>query len=192
MTDEDDGVLSRWSRRKRAAAQTPEPAPEPEPEPPEAPAAEALTEEAWLEQNELPEPESLGEGDDFSAYLKDGVPELLRRRALRQLWRANPVLANLDGLVDYGENFTDAAVVPDVIATAYQVGKGIASKIAEELAEAEEPAEEPQPETQREDVETAAVDPEPQRGPEGAVPAEADEESEMDTFRPRRMAFRPE
>jgi len=53
------------------------------------------------------------------------VPERLRRRALRQLWRLNPVLANLDGLNDYDGDFTNAATDAPGVKTAYQVGKGL-------------------------------------------------------------------
>ena len=49
----------------------------------------------------------------------------LRRRAMRQLWRLNPVLANLDGLNDYDGDFTNAATDAPGVKTAYQVGKGL-------------------------------------------------------------------
>jgi hypothetical protein len=65
------------------------------------------------------------QGDDFSAFMSKAVPERLRRRALRKLWHTNPVLANLDGLIDYGEDYTDAAVVVANMQTGYQVGKGM-------------------------------------------------------------------
>ncbi|WP_083096247.1 DUF3306 domain-containing protein [Pseudophaeobacter leonis] len=82
---------------------------------------------------ELPEPESLVEGDDFKIFLTDQVPARIKTRALRHLWRANPVLARVDGLVDYGEDFTDAACVIEGLQTAYQVGKGM-TKHVDELA----------------------------------------------------------
>lgn len=82
---------------------------------------------------ELPEPESLVEGDDFKVFLTDQVPARIKTRALRHLWRANPVLACVDGLVDYGEDFTDAACVIEGMQTAYQVGKGM-TKHVEEMA----------------------------------------------------------
>ena len=133
MSDE-ESFLSRWSRRKQDNAEdedvpadttaetdaAPAPDLEPDPDP-----------EDWLEANALAAPETLEQGDDFAPFLKDGVPAVLRRRALRVLWRTNPALANLDGLVDYGDDFTDAAMVPDVINTAYQVGKGIVRKVLE-------------------------------------------------------------
>lgn len=68
--------------------------------------------------NELPIPEDLMDLDiksltadyDFSRFLKDDVPEFLRRKALRQLWRTNPILANLDGLNEYDLDYRDEAV----------------------------------------------------------------------------------
>ena len=71
------------------------------------------------------------------------VPERLRRRALRKLWLSNPALANLDNLVDYGEDYTDAALVIENLQTAYQVGKGMLQHVLEkEASEAEEEASE--------------------------------------------------
>jgi len=84
----------------------------------------------------LPEPDDMKAGDDFSAFLKTSVPERIRARALRRLWTTDPVLANLDGLVEYGEDFTDAATVVENLQTAYRVGRGMMRHI-EELARAE-------------------------------------------------------
>ena len=136
----DDAFLSRWSRRKRSG-------PEEEVavgEPPAAPEPER-TEKEWLAELGLPEPESMKADDDFSAFMQARVPEFLRRRALRVLWRSNPVLANLDGMVDYGEDFTDAATVVENLQTAYEVGKGIVRKVVEEETpdEAENTPEQP-------------------------------------------------
>ncbi len=78
-----------------------------------------------LSELNLPDPDTLGQGDDFSAFMAKAVPDRLRRRALRRLWISNPILANLDELVDYGEDFTDAATVVEHLQTAYQVGKGM-------------------------------------------------------------------
>ncbi len=84
-----------------------------------------------LRQLDLPDPDSLRQGDDFSVFMKSAVPETIRRRALRKLWLSNPVLANLDELVDYGEDFTDAATVVDNLQTAYQVGRGMLRHVME-------------------------------------------------------------
>ncbi|MDJ0827272.1 MAG: DUF3306 domain-containing protein [Rhodobacter sp.] len=184
----DTGFLDRWSRRKRAAeAEEPALAPEPQAEP-----AEEITEAEWLEQQGLPDPDTLHEGDDFSAFLKAGVPEMLKRRALRKLWLSNPALANLDGLLEYGEDYTDAAMVPEVLATAYKVGKGL---LKDALDEPEEPADKTHGINQESEA-LAGAEPEPEPAPDpdprddvsGApVPVDTEEET---TPRPRRMAFR--
>ncbi len=103
----------------------------------EAEALERQREEAAAERSDddilaelgLPDPDTLGQGDDFRGFLEKTVPERIRRRALRRLWRSNPVLANLDGLVDHGEDFTDRATVVADMQTAYQVGRGMLSHV---------------------------------------------------------------
>ncbi|WP_420731274.1 DUF3306 domain-containing protein [Hwanghaeella sp. 1Z406] len=86
-----------------------------------------LSEEELVEKaNELglPSLDSLGPGSDFKAFMASTVPAQLRNLALQKLWRSNPVLANLDGLIDYGDDFTDAGTVVVNMQTAYQVGRG--------------------------------------------------------------------
>ncbi|WP_321831538.1 DUF3306 domain-containing protein [Thalassovita sp.] len=125
-----------WSRRRAAVAA------EAEAEVQAAVAAEHAEEQAKLDELsdeellvklELPNPDEMQQGDDFAAFMKQAVPERLRRRALRRLWTSNPVLANVDMLVDYGEDFTDSAMVVENLQTAYQVGKGMKAHV-EELA----------------------------------------------------------
>lgn len=99
---------------------------------------EAQSDDEILQELGLPDPESLTEGDDFSGFMAKAVPERLRRRALRQLWGSNPVLANVDGLVDYGEDFTDSAMVIEGMQSAYQVGKGMLKHVEEMARQAEE------------------------------------------------------
>ncbi len=94
------------------------------------------SDEEILERLELPEPESLQAGDDFKRFLGEQIPARIRTRALRHLWRTDPVLACVDGLVDYGEDFTDASMIIEGMQTAYQVGKGM-TKHVEELARQE-------------------------------------------------------
>ena len=95
------------------------------------------TDEEVLKELGLPDPDTLEPGDDFKVFMKEVVPERLRRRALKKLWLSNPLLANVDGLVDYGEDFTDAAVGAGFVETTYQVGKRMLKHI-EELARKEE------------------------------------------------------
>ena len=132
-----------WSRRKAAVAAEERVRDEAELEiraAEEQAALEERPDEEVLAELELPDPDSMKQGDDFSAFMSDAVPQRLRRRALRQLWRSNPVLANLDNLVDYGEDYTDAALVMENLQSAYQVGKGMLKHL-EAMAEAAEKAE---------------------------------------------------
>jgi hypothetical protein len=138
VSDRPEGPLQRWSRLKRtqatpkektgrgaAAPMAPEDADRrdvvsltdtgeekisPAPQPPQEPDA-------------LPDVASLGKDSDFSAFLRQGVPEEMRRQALRVLWRSDPVLANLDGLNDYDEDFTVVRTVAEAVRTAYETGK---------------------------------------------------------------------
>lgn len=90
-----------------------------------------------LAELNLPDPDNLTIDDDVSGFMSKVVPDRLRRRALRKLWRLNPVLANVDGLVDYGEDYTDAATVIENLQTTYQVGKGMLAHVQELARQAE-------------------------------------------------------
>ena len=92
-----------WSRRKaRVAAEAAA-----EAEAQTARAAESAlagrSDAEILAELDLPDPDTLVSGADAVRFMARAVPEHLRRRALRRLWRTNPVLANLDGLVDLEE-----------------------------------------------------------------------------------------
>jgi len=94
------------------------------------------TDEELLAELGLPDPDTLKPGDNFAAFMQQAVPERLRRRALRRLWTSNPVLANLDGLTDYSDDFTDAATVLPDLRTAYEVGRGMYEHVRTLAAEA--------------------------------------------------------
>lgn len=95
---------------------------------------EAKSDQEILSEHDLPDPDTLTAEDDLSGFMVKSIPERLRLRALRRFWRLNPVLANVDGLVDYGEDFTDAATVVEQLVSTYQVGKGMSAHV-EYLAE---------------------------------------------------------
>ena len=148
-----------------------------------------------LEELGVPEPDTLKAGDDFSAFMTKAVPDRIRRRALRLLWRTNPVLANLDELVDYGEDFTDGAMVVENLQTTYQVGKGMLAHIEKLAADAEAEALAAQNDDASDDLEDREVlasldeqDAEPSQSIEEPV-AEFDELEEPTQSRPRRMTF---
>lgn len=143
MSEEDnkEGVLSRWSKRKRELADAPE----------EKTAAVASQEEqdAELEARELElaanreaaeeiDLDTIDEDSDLSLFMKEGVPEALKKAALAKLWRSNPVFANIDGLVDYDDNFADPNLIMKTFTSAYQVGKGYLKEVLEEEEEVAE------------------------------------------------------
>lgn len=89
---------------------------------------------------------------DYTQFMGDDVTQEARHRALRKLWVSNPVLANMDGLDDYCEDYTDAAVClpKGVLKTAYQFGRGFLSD--EEVAEWEKLGKPSGPEVAAEDA----------------------------------------
>lgn len=102
-----EGFAARWSRMKSAESRGEDAAIA---APQEAPSPEAPTPAAGeTEAPALPDPDSLGLDADFSVFMHAGVPKALQRRALRRLWSLDPVFANVDGLVDYDDEFSDAA-----------------------------------------------------------------------------------
>ncbi len=151
---------------------------------------EKKTDAEILAEFDLPDPDALQPGDDVSGFMAKAVPDRLRRRALRRLWRLNPVLANVDGLVDYGEDYTDAACVIENLQTAYQVGKGMLAHVEALAAKAEETEEEAlkvqaeNPETEPVSAESNEPAPEPER----IAQVEEPQEAEL-TPAPRRMKF---
>ncbi|UUP15698.1 hypothetical protein NTH_00136 [Nitratireductor thuwali] len=124
----DKGFLSRWSRRKREVSRQDADEDSSPDEAGEEPSAEAIDEEmeANRQAAEAIDIDSLEKGDDFSLFLKRGVPTALRTKALRRLWQSNPLLANLDGLNDYDTDFNDPA--HNTYSSLWQAGRGFLSK----------------------------------------------------------------
>ena len=87
--------------------------------------------------------------------------------ALRRLWRINPFFGIVDDMVEYGEDYTDAATVIDGMQTAYQAGKGYLKKAIspEEADEAVETqtddvgATEPLSDTEQTDADEVGLEP---------------------------------
>jgi len=125
MTDKVDqkDFLSRWSTRKLAEAESEKTA---------APVALNETDDLEVENvdeavappPDLPDVETLNAESDFTAFLGDNVPRDISRLAFKKLWRSDPVLANIDGLNDYDDDFSMAGKVTEIFKSAYQVGKG--------------------------------------------------------------------
>jgi len=122
----EEGFLSRWARRKneeKLEAEETVQAPASQEVSKETPPADASGEGTAPE--ELPDPESRGRHDDWTPFLKQNVPQELRVKALRRLWRLDPVFANLDGLVDYAEDYNGTQFTGQPIKTLFQVGRGM-------------------------------------------------------------------
>ena len=132
---EDKGFLSRWSDRKLKN----------ETDVPSAVEAdsneetsgedefEGKSDDEILSILELPDPEKLKLGDTVEKFMDGRVPERIRARALRAFWKTNPVLANIDGLDEYCDDYTDAATVIENLQTIYEVGKGYAEQALDAL-----------------------------------------------------------
>jgi len=117
--------LRRWSDKKTGARQSPTT---------RGDAASAPSSKHTMSQEEkvspplkpedLPPVETLTAESDFTAFLHSNVPSVLKKAALRKLWKSDPVLANVDGLNDYDENFATMGL-GKAVKTAYQIGKGM-------------------------------------------------------------------
>ena len=86
-----------------------------------------------LKPEDLPPVESLTADSDFTAFLRTNVPSVLKKAALRKLWKSDPVLANVDGLNDYDEDFAKMGL-GKAVKTAYHVGKGMIKDKHEPIA----------------------------------------------------------
>ncbi|WP_116598232.1 DUF3306 domain-containing protein [Primorskyibacter marinus] len=161
-----------WTRRK-SAVQAEERAQEAALAEADALAREAelaeRTDEELLADAGMPDPDALMNSAQVRAFMQSTLPDRLKTRALRRLWRLDPVLANVDGLVDYGGDFTDAANVVEKLQTTYQVGKGMLRAIQARAADAEQMREE------EGDVATAAEVPDQVRDGLAVLPASDDE-----------------
>ncbi len=110
----------------------------------QAPAQEKVAKETEPEEGVAPEDyddfdfDSLNYKSDYTRFMKAGVPEAVRRRALRMLWRSNPILANIDGLNDYDEDFTDAALAVKVLTSSYKPGLGYLTEEERDASYSEE------------------------------------------------------
>jgi len=139
MADKDAPFLKHWSKLKR-------PEPDKASDIDEANAA-AKTDEAEKAAEadpppDLPDIDTLDAESDFTGFLKDGVPERLKRAALQKLWRSSPELAVLDGLNDYDEDYSIVDTVVEAVTSAYKAGEGYIDDVEEEEAQTETKTEE--------------------------------------------------
>jgi len=94
---------------------------------------EELTKEQQEVVSTLPPLESLTGESDFTPFMSEGVPEIIKRKAMRILWRANPLFGFRDEMNDYDEDYNVVHKIIDSSFGSYQVGRGHLSE--EELQE---------------------------------------------------------
>jgi hypothetical protein len=140
------GFLQRWSRLKRAERD--EAARRANAPPPSAAAPQQPVPQPEDPLKDLPALDSLTKDSDFRPFMREGVPEVLRNQALRKLWASDPVYANLDGLLEYGEDFGEPFRMAGVVATVYRVLEG--------MPDPEAPANKPQAAEPPPDVDSAS------------------------------------
>jgi hypothetical protein len=108
--------LSRWSRRKldnRRADETPQPEASLAPIP-DSSSSDDLQDELSPEEIEaLPKIEEITPDTDITVFLRKGVPELLRKAALRRLWSVDPEIRDYVGDArDYAYDWNIPGGVP--------------------------------------------------------------------------------
>ncbi len=136
---------------------------------------EAAPSEAELD---LPDIDSLDAKSDYTPFMSDKVSDAIRNRALRKLWLSDPVLACLDGLNDYDEDYTDAAMVVAGMKSDYVVGRGMVDYEAEEAKKrAAEMSEEADADASGDGVDSAE---EPDQAVEPVAEAATDTEAPKD------------
>jgi len=99
----------------------------------------ALSDDALCERYELVHPDKCETPEQLDSYFSRPLPDRLRQLAMRRLWRLNPLFRFADEMVEYGEDYTDAATIIPDMKTAYQVGKGYFDKLFVDKGEAPDP-----------------------------------------------------
>ena len=150
--DQEGGFLQRWSKRK-AAIKNENPAladdeslddqnqalaAEEKPEASLEAAEDDLTDEDLCTKYELTHPDQCEDPEQLDDFFNRPLPDRLKQLAMRRMWRLNPLFRFADEMVEYGENYTDAATVLPDMQSAYKVGKGYFDKLMAEKAEAED------------------------------------------------------
>ena len=163
VKNEGEGLLGRWAKRKAAVREEEEAdvAALEEPEEDAAELPEPETEEEALELLSKDDPElaeqlsaididKLTFDDDFTVFMQKRVPQMIRRRALSKLWLSHPILANLDGMNEYDEDYTQAADAAEMVRKAFEAARlkeeeAKRKKAREQLAADGQETDEPQP-----------------------------------------------
>lgn len=180
MTGSEENFISRWSKRKRAVEQE-----EVQAEKAETPAQAVPEEQLPVEDEESKANREAAEAvnidelvyeSDFSLFLRRGVPAALKKQAMRKLWTSNPILANLDGLNDYEEDFNNPA--HNVYKSAWKAGRGYLAKLVDDTKQKTLGAlADPHNDNPEEDAETGSAS-------TGAAPADTEKSEEAENAQP--------
>lgn len=87
-----------------------------------------LTEEEKAVVADLPPLDTLTAESDYTPFLRQGVPDFLKRKALRMLWLGDPFFNIRDGLNDYDLDYNVVFKLIDSMTGNYQVGRGFLSE----------------------------------------------------------------
>jgi hypothetical protein len=155
MSDErDEDFLSRWSRRKHAAAVEPQPAerePAPAPTKPDRtkrgrtkPSSEAVEPDGAAQKFDpasLPPLDAITATTNVADFLRKEVPLELSRAALRRAWTADPLIRDFVGLAENAWDFNDPDAIPGFGALDYspQQLKDLLAQVMGESRPANEP-----------------------------------------------------
>jgi hypothetical protein len=82
-----------------------------------------LTAEEAAYVETLPPLDELTPDSDFTGFMDKRVPDFLRRQALRRLWLSDPAFSLIDGMHEYGEDYSMMAQLA-AGATAYRPDQG--------------------------------------------------------------------
>jgi hypothetical protein len=114
----EDSMLARWIRRRQAVRRAEAGEPEkvhtgrpPSTEADHAP-SEPLPAAGSAPAEPLPSLDDLTADSDLAAFLREDVPELLRRAALRKMWSLDPAIRDHVGLAEYAWDFNQPDSMP--------------------------------------------------------------------------------
>src|SRR5262249_1797952 len=122
QVNDEENFISRWSRRKREAADETAHWKKTEPrqtsslldeQPGPGSQISAGRAAKEFDVSSLPPIESIGAGTDITAFMQPGVPSALRHAALRRVWAADPAIRDFVGLNEnYWNDVAGAAAAP--------------------------------------------------------------------------------
>ncbi|MBI3454149.1 MAG: DUF3306 domain-containing protein [Rhodospirillales bacterium] len=134
----DEGFARRWSRLKDEARRGDETV---KPETPDAAVSGTVAQRAPddkrdtrkaavekpppVEAKDLPSIDNLTKDSDYTVFLREGVPEDLRRQALRKLWVSDPIMSAPDILDLHALDYRNVPTFPEGVKTLFKAGIGI-------------------------------------------------------------------